>query len=443
LAAADRVLFPVTSAPPLAVAVSGGYGLTESLAGEGAHHRVVGGLAAGLGFSPNLALSVGFDGRYDRHPAGDSSALGAPQLSLVAGVEALPGVRVGAGLQLMVPGRNAPSLDLNAPALSATALAAWTSAHGLTVAGMFGFRLDESAQAAPEVARLSNADRLALGLSDFNALPAGVAVFQAFGASELFGELSAEWLIGRDAPSALLSPLRAALGGRLQLQPGLTGELMLETSLSKRPSYTTVEALVPVEPRVSIGIGVRYTPDFSPEPPPAPVAAVPAALRTRLFGAVLDPDAARLPGVHVSIQVGDEARTVTSDARGEYAFDDLPRGVARLTIDGPGLLSTSQELTLAAAVVLLPLRAARVEAGAQLRGLVRSFAGAALQAEVRVPAAGQRVTADKGGRFMLELRAGEYEVEIECAGYLTQRRKISVQDNGVTLLNVELHEAPH
>jgi uncharacterized membrane protein len=43
---------------------------------------------------------------------------------------------------------------------------------------------------------------------------------------------------------------------------------------------------------------------------------------------------------------------------------------------------------------------------------------------------------------MLELQAGEYEVEIECAGYLTQHRKISVQDNGVTLLNVELHEVP-
>jgi hypothetical protein len=442
LPAADRVLVPVTSAPPLAVAATAGYGMTESLAGEGVHHRVVGQFAAGLGFTPNLAMSVGFDGRYDRHPAGDSSAVGAPQLGLVAGIEALSGLRVGAGLQLMVPGRNAPSLDLNASALSAAALAAWTSPHGLTLAGMFGFRLDETAQAAPEVGRLSHADRLALGLSDFNALPSGLAVFQSFGSFELFGELSAEWLVGAGAPSALKSPLRAALGGRLQLQPGLTGELMLETSLSKRPSYTQLEALFPVEPRVAVGIGVRYAPDFSPHVKTAAPVRVAPEPRTRLFGAVLDPDSARLPGATVAIQIGDQARTTISDTRGEYAFDDLPRGMARLTIDGSGLLATSQELKLDKAVMLLPLRAARVEASAQLRGLVRSFTGAPLVAVIRVPAAGRLVTADKGGRFMLELRAGEYEVEIECAGYLTQRRKISVQDNGVTLLNVELHEAP-
>jgi hypothetical protein len=74
---------------------------------------------------------------------------------------------------------------------------------------------------------------------------------------------------------------------------------------------------------------------------------------------------------------------------------------------------------------------------------VRSFEGTALAASVRVLPAGSGVNADKDGRFVVELRPGDYEVEIECSGYLTQRRKVTVQDNGVTLLNVELHVAEH
>jgi hypothetical protein len=430
----------VTTAPPLAVAASAGYGVTESLAGEGAHHRGVGSLAAGVGFSSHLALSLAFDGRYDRHPGGDTGAVGTPQLSLVGGLEAGSGLRVGAGLQLLLPGRSAPSLDFSASALSATALAAWTTTHGPTVAGMFGFRLDETAHAAPPLERLSSGDRLALGLSAFNALPFGVAVFQSLGQLDVMGELSGEWLVGKGAPAALRSPLRAALGGRTRLLPSLTGEIMLELSLSRRPSYVHIEALFPVEPRVTVGIGLRYVPDFASGVVASPSTSTPP-LRTRLAGPILDPDGARLPGVRVSIRVAGELRTTVSDGSGEYAFDDLPRGLALVTIDGAGVVATSQELALARPDMLLPLQAARAEASAQLRGLVRSFAGAPLPAVVRVAAAGRTVTADKDGRFMLELRTGEYEVEIECAGYLTQRRKIIVQDNGVTLLNVELHAA--
>jgi hypothetical protein len=431
----------VTSVPPLAAAATAGYGVTESLAGEGAHHRALGSLALGLGFSSHLALSLAFDGRYDRHPGGDSGAVGTPQLNLVGGVDAGSSLRVGAGLQLLLPGRSAPSLDLSAPALSATALAAWTATHALTLAGMFGFRLDETAHAAPPLARLSSADRLALGLSAFNALPFGLAAFQSLGPFEVLGELSGEWLIGKGAPAALRSPLRAALGGRVRLLSGLTVEMMLELSLSRRPSYAAIDALFPVEPRFTFGCGLRYAPDFSPRATTAVTTPSALLLRTRLAGAILDPDGARLPGVRVSIRVAGETRATVSDGDGEYAFDDLPRGAARVTIDGAGLVATSQELELASASMVLPLQAARAEASAQLRGLVRSFTGAPLAAVVRVAAAGRTVTADKDGRFMLELRAGEYEVEIECAGYLTQRRKIIVQDNGVTLLNVELHAA--
>ena len=69
---------------------------------------------------------------------------------------------------------------------------------------------------------------------------------------------------------------------------------------------------------------------------------------------------------------------------------------------------------------------------------VRSFDGAPLPAQVRLLPAGSSVSADKDGRFVLELAPGSYQVEIECSGYRTQRRKVIVQKNGVTVLNVEL-----
>jgi uncharacterized membrane protein len=81
--------------------------------------------------------------------------------------------------------------------------------------------------------------------------------------------------------------------------------------------------------------------------------------------------------------------------------------------------------------------------GSQLRGLVRSFDGAPLPAQVRLLPEGTSVSADKDGRFVLELEPGSYQVEIECSGYRTQRRNVTVQKNGVTLLNVELRALRH
>jgi hypothetical protein len=439
--AADRVWTPVTDAPPLSVAASAGYGVTESQAGEGAHHRVEGTLAAAVGLTPNIAASLGFEGRYDIHPDGDSGAVGTPQLGLVGGVHAADSVRIGAALQLVVPGRSAPSLDFSALALSMCGLAAWDAGQHFTLAGLLGFRFDKSANAAADAERLSNADRLALGLSDFNAVPFGLAAFQRVASIELLAELSGEVLVGADAPDVLHSPLRAALGGRMPILPTLMAELLLELSLSQRSEYARIAPLIPQEPRFTIGLGLRYAPDFgaAKPPPPAPVV---APERTRLSGEISDPDGVRLAGVRVTVRVAGREYSVSSEDDGSFVLEDLPRGTAQIGIEGAGLLPSTQPVALDRREVVLPLQVARAAVSAQLRGLVRSFTGAALPARVRVLPDAGAVTADKDGRFMLELQAGEYEVEIECAGYLTQHRKISVQDNGVTLLNVELHEVP-
>ena len=84
----------------------------------------------------------------------------------------------------------------------------------------------------------------------------------------------------------------------------------------------------------------------------------------------------------------------------------------------------------------------------QLRGLVRSLKGAAVSAEVRVepdgppqggPAAGEIAPLrTAGGRFELDIPPGHYRVTISAQGYATQKRQVEVEENGVTLLNVDL-----
>jgi hypothetical protein len=436
LPGADRVLVPTTHAAPLSLAASGGYAITESQAGEGAHQRVNGTLAAAFGLAPNLAFSIGIDGRYDRHPGGDDGAVGTPQLGLVAGTQLTPALRLGAALELVVPGSVAPSLDFRAPALSLTALAAWQLPRRITIAAQLGFRLDETAEAAApdDLRRLSKADRLALELSDFHALPMGLAAFQRWGRFELAAELSGEWLIGKGAPPALQSPLRAAGIARWRLWAGLTGEVSVRLGLSQRPYYARVEPLIPTEPRIGLGFGLRFVPELAAKAQRIEV----RPARSEIEGDVIDPEGTHVSNALVAVQTLEGTPSTRSDAVGHYVLADLPRGLTRISVEGSGLVKTIQTIELDRSWLELTLRVARRQSRAQLRGLVRSFAGTPLAARVRVLSAGDSVVADKDGRFVLDLAPGEYEVQIECNGYLTQRRRVSVQDNGVTLLNVEL-----
>jgi hypothetical protein len=182
---------------------------------------------------------------------------------------------------------------------------------------------------------------------------------------------------------------------------------------------------------------VRFAPDLVKHPVAARQVVPPTS--TQLSGILLDPDGARVAGARISARCAGESQTVRTAADGGYVLPPLPRGLAQIEVDGSGLVKTTQTIALDRPVIDALLRVARRNERAQLRGLVRSFAGTPLPASVRVGSTGKSVTADKDGRFVLELRPGDYEVDIECGGYLTQRRKVSVQANGVTLLNVELH----
>ena len=79
-------------------------------------------------------------------------------------------------------------------------------------------------------------------------------------------------------------------------------------------------------------------------------------------------------------------------------------------------------------------------AQAQIRGTVRSFSGQALSATVSVAPGGLEVAADEHGEFRIDVAPGSYTVQLRARGYRSQTRKVVVDDNGVTVLNVELRK---
>ena len=79
-------------------------------------------------------------------------------------------------------------------------------------------------------------DRLALGVSDFDAVLPGAAASYDVGVWQLFGEWSWEALVGGGAPSASRWPMRLGAGGRTPVSRSLDLEVMLEASPSGRPS---------------------------------------------------------------------------------------------------------------------------------------------------------------------------------------------------------------
>lgn len=390
-----RVGVPGEVEPGLAVAGTAGYGLTEAQDGEdGSHHRIGGIVGFGVTPTPWLGLSLRLDGRYDTHPddevGSDDGFVGAPTLLVRAGSN-FGSLRLGAELGWTVPGEDAPSFAVGASVLDASVLAAFAPEDdGLVVALRAGYRLDGSGDAIDEPDRLRSGDRLALGLSDFDAILLGAGVSWRTGAVEVLGEATWDLLVGEDAPSPSRSPIRLTAGARWHANDSLALEILGEVSPSRRPEVAGNLPLVPVEPRAAVWLGVRWNMPFS-EPPAA-------------GGSLEDPAA-------------------DADAEAE-APADAPAQVEQPT--EPETPAEPEEPALPPG---------------QIRGLVRSFTGEPLQARVVVEPLGTEVQTDADGMFTVDVPPGQYEVRIQAPQHGEQVRRVTVEENGVTILNADLRRS--
>ena len=390
-----RVGVAGTDEPSLSVAATGGYGLTEAQEGEdGSHHRIAGILALGVTPTEWLGLALRLDGRYDTHPddamGADDGLIGAPSLLVRAG-SSFGGVRLGVELGVTVPGEDAPSIAFDALVLDASALAAYApEGSPVAVAARVGYRLDNSASAIEQPQSLRPGDRLAIGLSEFDALLLGLGLSYRAAAVEVIGEFTWDLLLGDGAPGATEAPMHVTVGGRYHASDSISIVLAADVSPSSRPSNLTAAdaPLFPIDPRFAVWAGLRWTMPLNPPPP------------------VVIADVEEQPDEE---QPDDEQQPDEQPVEPPVETPQLPPG--------------------------------------QIRGLVRDFGGQPLQASVvvqRVAAEGETpaepVTAqtDADGLFEVDVQPGSYEVTIEAPGYTTQQRTVTVEEQGVTVLNADL-----
>jgi hypothetical protein len=124
-----------------------------------------------------------------------------------------------------------------------------------------------------------------------------------------------------------------------------------------------------------------------------------------------------------------------------YEAEQIPKGRYLLRVSAERLKTHEQRLELdrqALKEVEIKLEQAPVQG--QIRGLVRSFGGQGITATIEVAPLGQSVETDEKGQFTIDVPAGRYDVEIRAEGFVTQRRRIAVEADGVTVLNADLQK---
>ncbi|HEX5659618.1 MAG TPA: carboxypeptidase-like regulatory domain-containing protein [Polyangiales bacterium] len=445
-----------------AVAANAGYGYTESVGNvAGAHHRLMGSLGAGVVPLPWLAVALRFDGRIDLHPHDDRgkdvTGTGDPRLFLRGGYDLKRGASVGGEVVVWAPGNTAPSFEPKAITADFKALAAWRPSEPFALLGHVGYRLDNSAESAPDLRRLRQGDRLALGLSDFDAVLIGVGgSLRMIEKTELFAELGLDMLLGSGAPDLKVSPLRATLGARYFLPKNLQGEAALTAVFSSRPSFATDAPLVPVEPRVTFTLGVRYGRPLHPPPAAAPEQPTeqPTALtqpeQPKTFdvrGRIIDDKQEPVPDVRVVLTVAPETtlREAVTDGEGVYSFSQVPVGDATLEATAPGFQTQQWVLEVRPDMAPAVERSlVRKSDTGTLRLLTRTFSSEPLAATIAVrDTRGRKAGAgksDANGSYEIDLPPGRYTVMISAPGYRTLRRDVQIERYGVAILNVDMRE---
>jgi hypothetical protein len=451
-----RVGIPTASSPQINLAGTAGYGLTESLGTvDGNHHRLFGRLALGAHVAPWLALALSLNGRFDRHPRDDQGidygGTGDPRLLVRAGGALGELFQLGGEVELWVPGGEAPSMEWAASTVDFKLLPALAPHGGPWFVGLLaGFRLDQSAAAAPQLESLRQGDRIALGLSEDHSVLLGLAGTYSWSRTQLLAEVSWDLLVGGSVSSPLQCPIRADLGVRQAFVDKLIVELLAEVGLSQRPGVGSSDPLVPIEPRFSVSLGLRYSFDLRKKDTAEADSELPleqappnAAVTATVSGTLVDPSGAPVPGVELSLRLEDgTVRLATTDSAGGFAFDSVPRGRVELRANEPRFEQGVWDFVVDAGPLVLGQRTLHPVEGeplsSQLRGLVRSFSGEKIPAKVTVEPIGAELTCQEDGTFQLDVPPGAYEVHVRAPGFLSQTRKVVVEENGVSILNIDL-----
>lgn len=452
VAVAERPAARITTALEL------GYQLIEPLARErAAHHGGTATLGVGAPLGDWISVGLAMHGLAMVHPdddmGNDTSANGYPVIE-VRILDTRDALSYGASVRGLFPGRDAPSIDFAATTVLATGLLTYEPPDSPWACALnLGYRLDNSAVAAPPLATLRQGDRTALGASSFDAVTVGVAAARSHGPWLWFGEVSGELLY--NAPRVSTSPLRVGIGARYAATSALQLELRSRVGLSTRAGFDAQD-YQPFEPRLAVFFGPRITwggaddnaaapaivaPVREPLPQPRPLDEPTAPVIHDLVGVVTDRAGAPLAQVSVTASVGAWSQTVETAADGSYKLTAVPVGDVELvaqTVDYEPAHAQVRVAEDASVVTAAPLELEVQVLGAQVEGVVLGFDGEIPTATITLTPGERTCETDADGKFKLEVGPGEYSVKVSAPGYASQTRTVTVQPQGVVIVNVDL-----
>jgi hypothetical protein len=449
------------------LAALSGYGYRKGLLSAGhTLSRAIGDFAAAYAPIPHLVLGLSLDGRYDKNQGeggNDDGYVGDPHL-LVRYASPAGRVMLGGQLGIWVPGKDAPSVALSATSVDARALLSIDAGFGVLSANA-GFRLDNSAKSVDAPDKLSAADRISLGVSDFHAALGGLSLRIPAG-KRAYVELegSTDLFVGKGAPSPIFrggAEVGVALGDAVTILAYVEG--------AKVPGlvYSNVMAgdvvLIPYEPVITGGLGLqaRFGGARRAAPPvaqivvnrrPTPVTVLETADAS---GIVFDDAGKPVVAATVTIKLKNHTGTAVTDGKGAYTIAKLPIGK---TIDGKTELDDtgaevsaevankkpgSVTLTLAkGANAVPPISLESALPPGQLRAVIinvgtsRPVAGAT----VTIDPGGATATSGADGKFTVDLPPGHYKITVNAKGLAQQQLDVNIEQNGVAIKNIDMHK---
>lgn len=468
-----------------------GFGYRKAaLAADHTMSRALGSIAVAFGAHDLFSIGLSLDGRYDSHnnaPMGhDTGIVGDPHI-IGRVAKAFGTARFGAQLGIWVPGKDAPSIAGSAISVDVRALASLPAGPGI-LSFEVGYQLDNSASSVDMVEALSLADRMSLGVSDFNevfggahlAIPAGKAWFGA--------EASLDAFLGdppTNADGSVKAGHAALTDGKLTFRGGISGgyhlddqfALLVFAEMAKVPYVTAAQVtanaipLIPYEPVFTAGIGISaqfgnskseaqfkgcaYTSEGCP--------AVETPINVDISGSVTDEADKPVVGAKVSIKLANvTVDPVATDQTGKYVFKgvrigtqaeatkskpavhriDEPSASVSVSVDGKkpgtGTIAKLDETTTTVA----PIKLESMLPPGQLRGVVHSLPNgkAVDKAMITVSPGDAKVESGRDGTFSLDLAPGKYKITVKAGSYATQDLDVTIEPNGVAIKNIDLHK---
>jgi hypothetical protein len=327
-----------------------------------------------------------------------------------------------------------------------------------------GYRWDNTDKSAPSAASLRPGDRISIGTSKHDAVLIGLGTSVGIAATELFAEITSNIFVGSGAPAGD-SPFRLGIGARHRVLKSLQISLLTETLLAGRPALGPEDPILPVEPRFALLAGVTYTFDFGkrgaaesestptpestpvPESTPAPEPEKQGGSLSSIEGNVIDEEGNPIGGARVTYSTAGpepESFETTTDPTGNYNLTNVPVGEGTLRIEVDGFDPVEKTIQLTGTSPLIQpsetLKQTLLESSTQLRGQIRSIDGKPLKAKLVIKPTGTTVETDDEGYFTVDLPEGTYRVTITARDHKRQKKRVVIEENSVTIINVDLRK---